>query len=163
MPSDPLPDESPRPQRRPIEIVQWIAVLPAAILGGWAAHLFCTQIVRFLISTVGLSSESAVIGFVFLVLGHLPQKVAFVVAGAEIAPHARRTTAIVLAVVAAIMSLLIHLLVQSRIGSTNFAHFTAEAIGAALGVVIVARIETWRRRSPSGETRADSGEFKTHV
>jgi|GEM_PF-4147745 len=80
---------------------------------------------------------------VAVVLMYIPKEWVFVVAGAWVAPRSPRTTASVLAVVTGVISLLTHLLMQQHVGWVNWMHFTAELMGAALGVLCVA---TWTRR-----------------
>jgi len=68
------------------------------------------------------------------------REAAFVVAGAMIAPRARRTTAIVLAAALVPSSLWNHVLATGGpwwFWTINYTHFTLEAFGSVLGVVYI--------------------------
>jgi len=77
---------------------------------------------------------------VFMLLFYAIRETAVVVAGAMIAPRARLTTAIVLAVLLVPLSLRNHVLSQGGPWwwwVTNYTHFTLEAFGSVLGVVYI--------------------------
>jgi hypothetical protein len=106
--------------------LRWLAVLPAAILAGWLAHLvFGTASVV----VARLVWQSYVVR---LLLYYVPKDAAFVLVGAKVAPRPR-ATAVVLAAAAIAMSLAVHILGQRTVGVTNYLHFAAESVGAVLG------------------------------
>lgn len=72
--------------------------------------------------------------YVRLLLYYAPQRAAFVIAGALVAPRSL-ATACVLAGVAIALSLTVHILGQHSVGTTNYLHFAAESAGAIVGVV----------------------------
>lgn len=111
-------------------ILRWLAVLPAAILARYVAHV-----------VFGLASAAvaALVGedvsyYLRLLLYYAPKNAAFVLVGATVSPRPL-PTAIVLATGSIALSLLIHILGQQRVGLTNYLHFSAETVGALLGIV----------------------------
>jgi hypothetical protein len=75
-----------------------------------------------------------------MLLGYVLRATAVVVAGALIAPRARRTTAVVLAALLVPRSFWGHVLATGGpwwSWTINYTHFSLEAIGAVLGVVYI--------------------------
>ena len=112
-------------------IVRWLAVVPAAVLAGWVAHVACGMLSMAVASTL---SESASL-YVRLLLYYAPKDAAFVIAGAKIAPRPL-ATAVALAVAATAISLMVHILVPRTVGVTNYLHFAAESAGAIFGAAL---------------------------
>ncbi len=120
---------------RGIEILRWIAIVPAAVIAGW---LFA-GVFGFLLSRIGIDLRgSAYPAFLFPLLQLLPSGLAFTVAGALIAPRSRVIVAIVLAIVCISLSILRHIVGQSSPGLTNYMHVSGELLGAVIGVLYLA-------------------------
>ena len=118
-----------------LTILRWLAVIPAAILAGWVAHLVLGTVTAVVSGVANrLFSESW--RYVPLLLYYAPKHAAFVMAGAKVAPRPL-PTAVVLAAAAIILSLMTHILSQGRIGLMNYLHFTAESVGAVIGVAYI--------------------------
>jgi hypothetical protein len=126
---------------RSTTILRWLAVLPAAIVAGWVAHMVFGLVSA---AVAGLVGEAASY-YLRLLLYYAPKNAAFVLAGAFTSPRPL-PTAIVLAVVSIGLSLVIHILGQQRVGPTNYWHFAAEAFGALLGIVFAYVVERRRLR-----------------
>src|SRR5436190_7913164 len=92
-------------------LLRWLAVIPAAILAGWFAY-FAFGLVSVVVAKI--LSESASY-YVRLLLYYAPKDAAFVIVGAKIAPRPL-TAAVALAVAAAAVSLLVHILGQRTVG-----------------------------------------------
>ena len=115
----------------PVELLRWICVLPAAVMGGIAARYLGSIVGRFAIYGSGSESNFA---FSIQLLAYAIAAAAFVLAGAFTAPRNRRTTALVLAIAATLLSLLSHVLSQRHPGTVNYLHVAAETAGAALAI-----------------------------
>lgn len=81
----------------------------------------------------GTVTESAFAFYVRFVMYYLPKKALFVIAGAKMAPRRRHAVTYALAAVAILMSLIVHVLGETTPGISNYTHFAAESVGAALG------------------------------
>ena len=120
---------SQRYERRWINVLRWLCVLPAAYFASW---LF-GGVVVFLLSSLGIELRgSGYPAFVFPLVQTFPNGVVFTMAGALVAPGRRTATATTLAALFIPMSLVIHIIGQSSPGLTNYMH----AIGGSLGALI---------------------------
>lgn len=113
------------------EWLRWSCVLPAAVIGGFVIRYVCGLVARVVVSGLNPSSESN-ITLLAQLLVYAATAAAFVLAGAFTAPRGRRTTAVILAAVSALLSLLTHVLSQRQPGMVNYLHLAAEISGAAL-------------------------------
>jgi hypothetical protein len=79
----------------------------------------------------------------------VPPKSAFVIAGAKVAPRRRSATAIVLALLGLLLSLMTHVIAQNlagnRLGIVNYTHLFAESAGVLGGAAYIV-LEDWRNR-----------------
>lgn len=120
-----------------IEVLRWIAVLPAAVLGAMAVQFLIGALVQLTRhggwDILGGSSVS----YPALFLLYMPRKAAFVIAGALTAPRHHIATALVLAVLGLCISLMIHIIGQhlagNHVGPANYTHFLAESAGLLCG------------------------------
>ena len=132
---------------RLIEVLRWLCVLPAAVLGHIALE-FVVEAAWQIASSGGWgilgdwNSAYSLMMFLHLV----PPKSAFVIAGAKMAPRYQRATAIVLTLLGFLFSLMTHVISQHlagrRVGITNYTHLFAEfagAVGGAAYIVLEAR------------------------
>jgi mannose/fructose/N-acetylgalactosamine-specific phosphotransferase system component IIC len=134
---------------RLIEVLRWLCVLPAAVLGDVAAQFVIGAVAE--IARYGgwdnpgdsMSANSA------RVLLSLPPKSAFVIAGAKMAPRHQGATAIVLTFVGLLFSLMTHVisqrLVGRRLGIANYIDLCAEAAGLLGGATYIL-LRIWRSR-----------------
>lgn len=132
---------------RLVEVLRWLCVLPAAVLGHVALEFIieaAVQIASF--GGWGVFGDSTIAYLLRLFLFHVSPKAAFVIAGAKTAPRYQRATAIVLTVLGFLFSLLTHVISQHRagrrVGITNYTHLLAECAGllvAAAYIVLEAR------------------------
>ena len=144
---DSLPE--PTPRNRGWEALRFASVLPAAILFAAAASIAGGLLTAMLIAA-GPPPSSAIVFWVRVAVIYLPRNLAFVLAGALIAPRCRVATACGLAAIAIGVALLVHVLGQSTVGIVNYIHFVAESAGALGGVLwIVGATRRLRPRSPS--------------
>jgi len=100
-----------------------------------------------LTSLLGNLATPALAWWIKFTLFYLPKKAAFVIGGALTAPRHHLITSLILAAIASIMSLVVHILGQRTVGLTNYTHFTAETTGAALGAICIA--VAFRPKPPS--------------
>jgi hypothetical protein len=123
--------------------LRWACVLPAAIVSG--------RVASYAIGAIGISLRAAspLASNYWWRFGieHFIRNAAFVFAGAKVAPRYQTTTALVLAAVKTGLALKLHILVNGRIGFTNYAHFTAEMLGAACGIVCLVASMRYQRSS----------------
>ncbi len=115
-----------------IRVMRWLAVVPAAVLGSWLGY--------GLGGVFQLLRQPYYPDFVFPLLQLVPSGVLFSVCGGMTAPGRRVTVAGLLAVLCSVVALQRHILGQSAPGLTNYMHWTAETLGAAIGVVVVYRV-----------------------
>ena len=140
-------------KEKAIELLRWICVLPAAMLAYVA---------------VGFVISSAPNTHWVLLICYMPKEIAFVVAGAKTAPRSRTIATLVLAAVAILASLAIHVLTQQRVGLTNYLHFGAESVGAVIGAIYIVYAEIKANRQDmtgvlAGDANAsDEGLPMTH-
>lgn len=130
-------------REKTVELLRWICVVPAAVIGGFAARYLGSIVGRFAIYGWGPVSESN-IGFSILLFVYAISSAAFVLAGAFTAPRNRRIAALVLAIAGTLLSLLTHVLSQPHPGMVNYLHLAAETAGAALSVPYVFYLEKTR-------------------
>jgi len=120
------------------ELLRWISVLPAAVLGRLAAQIIIGVVMRLAVSggwfTLG---ESQFFYYLQILVFYSPKEAAFVIAGAKMAPRNRLATTTVLAVSGILMSLIVHVLGQPNPGVVNYTHFAAEAAGAVSGAAYI--------------------------
>lgn len=126
----PIIDNSEAPDREPVpDWLRWLAVIPAALIGGWLGR-GCGAVFNVLRDVGGV--EHVVPFFVLL-----PGGLGFTIAGALVAPRRRRTIAVGLAVLSVGQTLLVHLLLPTRLGRVNYLHAVGECLGAIAGVMLV--------------------------
>ncbi len=117
--------------------------MPAAMVSSW---LFA-GVFDFLLSRIGVDLRGpAYPAFVFPFVQLLPSGLAFSLVGALMASRSRVTTAIILAAICILLSLLQHVIGQSTPGLTNYMHATGESLGALVGVLYW----VWQTRKPAG-------------
>jgi hypothetical protein len=140
---------------RLIEVLRWLCVLPAAVLGDIALEFVveaAVQIARFGGWGNLVDSSSAYSLWMFLYL--VPPKSAFVIAGAKMAPRYQRATAIVLTLLGFLFSLMTHVISQQlagrRVGITNYTHLFAESAAALGGAAYIALEDRRSRRGRNG-------------
>lgn len=133
-----------------IELLRWLAVLPAAVVGSAATRLILGSATQLVISSIKFYSSSAVpIQWIRLLILYPPKQAVFVVIGAKMAPRFQLATAVGLAVTAIMLSLTVHILVQPNPGAANYTHFAAESAGAILGAVFMAFSSIKTRSAPA--------------
>jgi len=133
-----------------IEVLRWLCVLPAAVLGDIAAQF--VVVAAFQVASFGgwgILGDSNIAYFLRVLLGYVPPKAAFVIAGAKMAPRYQRATAIMLALLGFLFSLMTHVISQRlagrRIGVTNYTQLFAESAGVLGGAAYIL-LEVWRNR-----------------
>ncbi len=117
-------------------MLRWICVLPAAVIGGIAAHYFGGIVWRFAFYGRGAASESS-IAFSAQLLAYAVAAAVFVLLGALIAPRNRKLAALVLAVAYTLLSLFAHVISQDHPGRVNYLHLAAETTGAVSSLAYV--------------------------
>src|SRR5262245_47440061 len=92
-----------------IEIARWFCVLPAAVFGEFAVSFLVMAVARIAsYGGLGMLGDSSFAYWCGLFLSHGPQKAAFVIMGAMVAPRRKVATAIALAVLGLGLSLMTH-------------------------------------------------------
>jgi hypothetical protein len=136
-------------KEKAVELLRWLAVMPAAWLGYRAVELVA-GLVMLLARQVAWITPGApdLLYYVQLVVFYAPKHAAFVVVGAKIAPRSRLATAAVLAAAAILLSLMRHILVQQNRGFINYTHFALETVGALAGAAYVVFSEKRDQRTP---------------
>lgn len=128
--------ELPRRSRR-FEILRWLCVLPAAVLAQITVR-YAVGAVAVLAGYGGWRTDNEFSSSLFpgLFLAYALPAAAFVVAGAKTAPRHVAATAIGLALLGLLLSVMTHLagqhLAGNRVGIVNYMHFFAESAGAHL-------------------------------
>jgi len=135
---------------RLIEVLRWLVVLPAAVLGGIAVEFVVASAVQIAsYGGLGILGDSNIAYCLRVLLDYVPPKSAFVIAGAKMAPRYQRATAIVLTLLAFLFSLLTHVIAQRlagrRLGIVNYRHLIAESAGALGGAAYI-QLEVRRNR-----------------
>jgi hypothetical protein len=128
---------SPVKREKLIRWQRWACVLPVAVVGSIAIQFIAEIVGRIAVSSWGSPAESTFVYYLLLLLCYIPKEAGFVVAGAKTAPQGRLLTAIVLAVMRLVMSLVAHVLRQPNPGVGNYTHFAAESMGSALGLAYI--------------------------
>lgn len=122
-------------KEKSVEILRWVCVPAAAVLGCLAVRFAGTVVVRMVMSGWESVADSVFASCLRFLLFYVPKETAFVVAGATMAPRNRLTAGLFLAVAGILMSLVVHIVGQRRPGIINMAHFALESAGAAIGLV----------------------------
>jgi hypothetical protein len=135
---------------RRIEVLRWLCVLPAAVLGVVVVQILVGAVVRIAgYGGWGIPGDSNIAYCLRLFFFYVPAKSAFVIAGAKMAPRRQLATAIVLALFGFLFSLMTHVVRQhltgNRVGIGNYTHFFAES-AAALGGAAYILVQGWRNR-----------------
>lgn len=113
-------------------ILRWLAVIPVAILAGCIAHF----VFGAAIAVAAQIFSGSITYYLRLLLYYAPKTAVFVLGGAAVSPRPAPTS-IVLAIVSIALSLMVHILSQRTVGTTNYLHFAAESVGALLGMVAI--------------------------
>lgn len=148
---------------RVIEILRWFCVLPAAVLGAFVAQFLLGAVVH-VVSSGGWGSlgDSNIAYTLRLFLFYVPHNALFVIAGAKMAPRRQLGTAIVLAILGILFSLLTHVVGQllrgGLVGTTNYAHFLAESAGALGGAGYILLQVRGKLRQDGPQMNADERE-----
>jgi hypothetical protein len=118
-------------------LLQWIIVLPAAVLGGFGAAIIANGVMTL------VSDES----WPNALVTELARGAAIVIAGAKSSPRSRLAAALVLTGVWTSLSLTKHvLLLRDALGLTNYMAVVGTAAGAAGGIAFIHSQE--RKRKP---------------
>jgi hypothetical protein len=80
-----------------VHILRWLGVLPAALAAAWLGWILVNVLGRFSLAYAGVEAESFLGKFYFNSAGHLVLGMAFVYAGAKMAPLHRKLVAYVFA------------------------------------------------------------------
>ena len=128
-----------------IEVLRWIGVLPAAVLGGYVGQFVVAITLGAAIrlaehgGLIALSPTSLILLTTLIV--QFPTRVGFVIAGATMAPRYRGLTALVLALAGILLSLTTHIVMQAvaghQLGLANYAHAGGDFLGAIVGVASI--------------------------
>lgn len=142
-------------QAKAIEVVRWLCVLPAALLGAMAVRLPLGAVIRLARDGGGNALiDSSAFYWIATAIFHLVPEFVFVLAGASLAPRRRNGTAIVLSLVGIGLSLLTHILMQhlagNRVGLTNYVHVGSETVGAIAGAIFCAMLGRRNANSAMG-------------
>jgi len=126
-------------RQKAIEILRWMAVLPAAILGGLAAHL-----VAIIGNSPGCTrgmvnpDESVLDKFFVVLMSNALMGAVTVVAGAKTAPRHRRIVAVVLAVAFIfVCGMTFTVALQRQFSPWDFMAIIVGAVAAATGAAHV--------------------------
>jgi hypothetical protein len=96
-------------------------------------------------------ADSGPAWFLWTLLCYVPPEVAFVIAGAKLAPRRPTTAAIVMAVLRFVLSLMTHVVGQhlagNHVGITNYLHLFAESAELLSGAAYIAS-QTAKQRRP---------------
>ncbi len=132
-----------------IELLRWLCVPTAAVLGVLALHIVAGFVMRPALSQLSGSAAMPASDFRRFSLHSLSGILAaavFVIAGAKTAPRGRLATAIVLAVLWSLSALTSHVLVHLSQGTPHYMHFLVEAVGAAGSVLAIGYSEKTKGR-----------------
>jgi hypothetical protein len=119
------------------EVLRWICVLPAAVLGGFAASYISYFVGRLTDYRWGARAELNFAYDLLLLIHYIPKEAAFVIAGANTAPRSRLATTVVLIIAKIIILFIVHVVGQINTAAVNYLHFAAESGGAALGLAYI--------------------------
>jgi hypothetical protein len=134
--------------QKALEVVRWIAVLPAAYV---ASHLPFPFLTLFrppaAVPQTGVSPAGAPLDLRWLIMTGIVipfGAAAFVLAGSLTGPRLRQYVAVALAALFSLLALLSHVLLRSS-GTPNFDHFAAAAAAAWATAGVICYVE--RRRA----------------
>jgi hypothetical protein len=119
------------------EIVRWVCVLPASMLAGYLGWAAAGALSRVAFGGLGFEGTGRWVRHVTVNLLSEPVRV---LVGAKMAPRHQPTTAVVLAVLNVALAILIH--------REDYLPIVAQAIGLAVGIVVVHYSELPRRSIP---------------
>ena len=127
---------------RLIEVLRWLCVLPAAVLGEIALEFVVAAAVQIAVyGGWGILGDSNIAYFLRMFLFHVLPKSVFVIAGTKMAPRYQGVTAIVLTLLGFLFSLLTHVISQHlagrRVGIVNYTHLFAESAGMVGGAAYI--------------------------
>lgn len=114
-------------RERRIELLRWISVLPAVVLGGFVASIISDVV-------IGLASPD---GILRILITEFPKGSAIVIAGAKTAPRRRALTAMVLTGLWILLAVIIHVLLRGPLGWTNYMGAGIAAVAAASAAVFI--------------------------
>ena len=133
----------------PIEVLRWLCVVPAAVLGDRVAQYVVGSARNRPRRRADIRGDSIIACPLTLILFNVAPRSAFVIAGAKMAPRYQRATAVMLTVLGFYFSLMTHVISQQRagrrIGFHNYSHLFAETAGG-LGVTAYILWEVWRNQ-----------------
>jgi len=129
-------------RRKVGEVLRWLCVLPAAVLGRIVAQFILGAVVQ--VARYGgwdNLGDSRIAYWLGVFLYYVPPELVFVIAGAMMSPRYQKTTATGLAVLAIFLSLMTHVVGQhlagNHVGLVNYTHFVAESAGALGGAAFI--------------------------
>ena len=125
-----------RTRSKAIEVLRWVGVIPAAWLASWVLQGSGS----FILSLGGMLDLRGpnYPAFLFPLLFYLSSGAAFSFVGAMTAPRLRIAAGVILAAFCICLSCMVHIFTQKNAGLTNYMHATGEALGAVIGVAVVA-------------------------
>jgi hypothetical protein len=136
-------------RQKVIEVLRWLAVVPAAVLSVAALRI----IARFVMPPLVIQPPGTPVipvseGRLLLVRAlYILMGLAFVIAGASMAPRWHFATAVVLSLVWIGYSFLYQVLVHLGQGPPHYVYFALESVSAACGAVAIYFIERIARRN----------------
>ncbi len=127
-------------KEKTVELLRWIGVAPAAVIAGMAPGVIARLVIPPVLAEPLGSPPTPAPAFsrsiLFWVIGIL-MGAAFVIAGAKTAPRYRGTTAIVLASLSILYSLMSHVVVHLGRGTPHYTDFAVAAIAAACAAAYI--------------------------
>lgn len=135
-------------KEKTIEVLRWFCVTPAAVLASLAPRLTAGLLMSPAVAQpIGMPRlpDSDYSRFLLRLIFDLIMGAGFVIGGAKMAPRYRLATAIVLAVVWGVYSLLIHVLVHLGRGTPHYMHFAVAAVAAGVGAAYIFKSENSKR------------------
>jgi hypothetical protein len=144
--SQPSASAEQRAPRTPLDLLHWVGMVPASLLGGW----FGRSVGGLFLFLRNLGYPEYLFPLMFL----LPSGLVFTVAGTLVAPRYRIAVAIGLTALCLIQSLVIHILMPSSPGLVNYMHSIGESLGATLGAILITLLVRKSRNGlPTQHTR----------
>lgn len=131
-------------------ILRWILVLPAAVLAHAAVQFIVGTMLRIAIGLAGMAVRQSPFAYwLQALIYYVVSELVFVVAGAKIAPRHQSATAVTLAILGSLLSLIKHTIGQhlggNRVGVTNYLHLGLEVAGLLAGAAFILVTERTRR------------------
>lgn len=125
-----------------MHILRWILVLPAAMIAQFAVRMLGGAILGVAAGLLGPGiRDSPPLDWLYLIVSYFVSALAFVVAGAMLAPRGRTATAVTLMLLGIALSLTKHVvgpqLAGNRVGATNWLHAGLEAAGMVVGAILI--------------------------